>query len=139
MIDYSSYLIKEYKYWNWYIHHNQGILGRTYVWCKREDAKDLPDATTEEQRELFEILQEAETVLTKVFKPDMFNYAFLGNVTHHLHGHILPRYAKPVDFNGQTFIDKNWGNNYRTDHDFVTTPELFEVVKKEIKESLNNI
>jgi len=136
MEDYLKDLIKDYKYWAVYIHKNQGILGRVYVWCKREDALDLPDAAPEEQKELFEVLQEMEKVLTKCFKPDMFNYAFLGNATHHLHGHILPRYAKPVDFNGQTFIDKNWGHNYRTDPDFITTPELFEAVKAKIKENL---
>lgn len=134
--DYSKDLIKDYKYWGWYVHENQGILGRTYVWCKREDALDLPDATPEEREELFDILREVESVLTKTFKPDIFNYAFLGNTTHHLHGHILPRYAKPVQFNNRTFIDKNWGHNYKTDHSFVTSPELLEAVKRKIKENL---
>ncbi|TSC69824.1 MAG: hypothetical protein CEO12_705 [Parcubacteria group bacterium Gr01-1014_46] len=136
MADYSKNLIKDYKYWSVYIHENQGILGRTYVWCNREDALDLPDATEEEQKELFLVLQEMEKVLTKTFSPDMFNYAFLGNETHHLHGHILPRYSKPVEFNGQTFIDKNWGHNYKTDPSFITSPELLEAVKKNIKDNL---
>jgi len=136
MEDYSKDLIKDYKYWGVYIHKNQGILGRIYVWCKKEDALELPDATEEEQKELFKILKEMEIVLIKTFKPDMINYAFLGNATHHLHGHILPRYSKPVEFNGQTFIDKNWGHNYKTDHSFITTPELLEAVKGRIKENL---
>lgn len=136
MKDYPKDLLKDYKYWSVYIHENQGYLGRVYVWCKRENAMDLPDATEEEQKELFEILREMERVLTKAFKPDMFNYVFLGNVTHHLHGHIVPRYAKSVEFNGQTFTDKNWGHNYRTDPDFVTTPKLLEAVKRKIKENL---
>ena len=136
MKNYSQNLIKDYKYWSWYIHENQGILGRTYIWCKREDALDLPDATEEEQKELFGILREIEQVITKVFKPDMFNYAFLGNATHHLHGHILPRYSKPIEFNDQTFVDKNWGHNYKTDHSFITSTELLEVIKVKIKENL---
>jgi diadenosine tetraphosphate (Ap4A) HIT family hydrolase len=136
MKDYSKDLIEDYKYWGVYIHENQGALGRVYVWCKRENALDLPDATDEEQKELFEILREWETILTKAFKPDMFNYAFLGNATHHLHGHIVPRYTKPIEFNGRTFIDKNWGHNYKTDHNFVTPTELLETIKKKIKENL---
>ena len=136
MSDYSKNLIKDYKYWSLYVHDNQGVLGRTYVWCKREDAMDLPDATPDEQKELFEILQKMEKVLQKTFKPDMINYAFLGNFTHHLHGHILPRYAKTVEFNGETFVDKNWGHNYKTDPTFVTTPELLGAVKKRLE---NNI
>ena len=135
-MDYSKNLIKEYEYWSVYIHDNQGILGRLYVWCKREDALDLPDATEEEQEELFVILREVEKILTEIFKPDMFNYAFLGNFTHHLHGHILPRYAKPGIFNGETFFDKNWGHNYKTEHNFVTSPELLEAVRSKIKERI---
>ncbi|MFA6552283.1 MAG: HIT domain-containing protein [Candidatus Paceibacterota bacterium] len=136
MQDYSKNLIKDYNYWSVYLHKNQGILGRVYVWCKRKDALDLPDATEEEQKELFSILKEMERVLTKAFKPDIFNYTFLGNATHHLHCHILPRYSKPVEFNGQVFVDKNWGHNYKTDHSFVTTSELLEAVKNKIKENL---
>lgn len=136
MNDYSNNLIKEYKYWDVFIHENQGALGRIYVWCKRESALDLPDVTQEEGKELFEILREMGSVLTKAFDPDMFNYAFLGNNTHHLHGHIVPRYSKPVEFNGQTFIDKNWGHNYRTDPDFVTSPELLNAVKSKIIQNL---
>ncbi len=136
MRDYSKDLIKDYKYRGVYIHENQGILGRVYVWCKRENALDLPGATEAEQKELFIILREIEKVLIKAFKPDMFNYSFLGNATHHLHGHILPRYSKPTKFNGMTFEDKLWGHNYKTDPNFITTPELLEAVKGKIKENL---
>jgi diadenosine tetraphosphate (Ap4A) HIT family hydrolase len=64
----------------------------------------------------------------------MLNYAFLGNVTHHLHGHIIPRYSRPVEFQGLTFEDKRWGNNYQTDHSFVTPPEVLEAVIRKFKE-----
>ena len=51
-------LIKEYKHWAIYVHPNQGYLGRCVVWCKREDALDLTDATPEEQSELFLVLRD---------------------------------------------------------------------------------
>lgn len=136
MKDHSENLIKDYKYWSIFVHENQGALGRVYVWCKRKDALDLPDVTEEEQKELFKILREMEKVLTKAFNPDVFNYAFLGNATRHLHGHIVPRYSKPVEFDGQIFVDKNWGHNYRTDPDFITTDKLLVAVKEKIKENL---
>jgi diadenosine tetraphosphate (Ap4A) HIT family hydrolase len=137
MNDYSKFLIKDYKYWSLQIHSNQSYLGRCIIWCKRENALDLPDATEEEQKELFEILREIENLLTKAFNPDLFNYAFLGNETHHLHCHIIPRYSKPVKFNEQIFVDKEWGHNYKTDYDFVTDKKLLEKVKDKIKENLN--
>jgi diadenosine tetraphosphate (Ap4A) HIT family hydrolase len=98
----------------------------------------LPDATEEEQKELFVILRELEEAITKAFKPDMLNYAFLGNETHHLHGHVIPRYSKQFEFEGVTFVDKNWGHNYQTDKQFTTSPELLEVVIKKLKDNLAN-
>jgi hypothetical protein len=44
MDNYAKYKIKDYTYWTVYIHENQSYLGRCYVWCHREDARDLPDA-----------------------------------------------------------------------------------------------
>ncbi len=129
MEDFSKYAIKDYKYWQVQIFSNQGYLGRCLVWCKREDALDLSNATEEEQKELFVILKDVEMALSKTFKPDIINYSFLGNDTHHLHGHIVPRYSKPIEFNGATFVDKNFGHNWKTDHDFITSPELLEAVK----------
>lgn len=135
-MDYSKNLIKNYEHWSVYAHVNQGYLGRCYVWCKREDASDLPDANEEEQKELFKILRKLEEVIIKEFKADMLNYAFLGNETHHLHGHVIPRYSKTFDFEGITFIDKNWGHNYKTDKEFVTPPELLESVISKLKKNL---
>lgn len=139
MEDYSRYLVRDYKYWAVYVHKNQSYLGRCYVWCKREDALDLPDATEEEQKELFIILREVERVILKEFQVDMLNFAFLGNETHHLHGHIIPRYSKSVEFEGMIFVDKNWGHNYRTDKDFITPTELLETVIRKLKDGLQSI
>ncbi len=137
MDDYSKFKIKDYNYWTLYINENQSYLGRCYVWCKREDALDLPDATLEEREELFAILKEIERVIKKAFKADMLNYAFLGNITHHLHGHIIPRYSSSVEFDGVTFKDDRWGENYRTNHDFKISEETLEKIKNEIVLEIN--
>lgn len=134
--DYSKFLIKEYQYWSVYIHENQGYLGRCVVWCKRKNAFDLTDATKEEQEELFVVLIALQNALRACFNPDWLNYAFLGNETRHLHGHIIPRYAKPKEFMGITFQDKLFGHNYKTDHNFVTLEKLLLEVKSELKKSL---
>ena len=44
--------------------------------------------------------------------------AFLGNETYHLHGHVIPRYKKQIEFKGIVFEDKLYGHNYQTNHDF---------------------
>jgi diadenosine tetraphosphate (Ap4A) HIT family hydrolase len=135
--DFSRNLIKEYKYWNIYIHENQGYLGRCVVWCKREDVLDLGDAKPEEQQELFLLLYELKEASKKVFQPDWFNYAFLGNETRHLHGHFIPRYSGQKKFMNTSFEDKLYGHNYKTDHNFQTPPELLTEIKNKLKLEIN--
>lgn len=127
--DFSKLLIKEYDYWAVYLNENQGYLGRCIVWCKRESALDLADATPEEQQELFEVLRILRGALIKIFNPDWFNYVFLGNIDRHLHAHFIPRYASAKEFSGIVFEDKLYGKNYKTDPDF----KIPEMVLMEIK------
>jgi diadenosine tetraphosphate (Ap4A) HIT family hydrolase len=134
--DFSKNLIKGYKYGEIYVHENQGYLGRCVVWCKRDYALDLADATPEEQSELFLFLRDLREAAKKVFQPDWFNYSFLGNETRHLHGHFIPRYAKLKAFMDIMFEDKLYGNNYKTDHTFKTSPELLLTVRDKYREVL---
>ena len=131
--DFLKNLIEEYKYWTVYVHLNQSYLGRCVVWCKRENALDLADATPEEQSELFLILQNLREAVKKVFQPDLFNYSFLGNETRHLHAHFIPRYSKPKTFMSIVFEDKLYGHNYKTDHSFVTSEILLNTVRDKLK------
>ena len=131
--DFLKNLVKKCKYWDIYVHENQGYLGRCVIWCKREDALDLADTTSEEQKELFLILRYLREALKKVFQPDWFNYSFLGNETRHLHAHLVPRYAKPKTFMNIVFEDKLYGHNYKTDHNFKTSAELLNEVQDRLK------
>jgi diadenosine tetraphosphate (Ap4A) HIT family hydrolase len=117
-MDYSKFLIKEYKCWSIYVAQNQSYLGRCIIWCKRGNALDLSEATVEEREELFVVINELKNAVNKAFQPDWFNYAFLGNDTRHLHGHFIPRYASSREFKGVVFEDKLWGHNYETDRSF---------------------
>ena len=126
MNDFLKYKIKDYKHWSIYIFQNQGYLGRCVIWCNRKNSLDLADATSAERNELFIILKKLRNVLKKTFKPDWFNYAFLGNDIRHLHGHFIPRYASERKFSGTTFKDERWGQNYRTDYNFKISENLIE-------------
>ena len=132
----SKNFVKGYKYWEIYVHENQGYLGRCVVWCKREDALDLADAMPEEQVELFLVLRDLREAAKKVFQPDWFNYSFLGNETRHLYGYFIPRYAKPKTFMDIVFEDKLYGHNFKTDHAFTTSPELLLSVRNKYCEVL---
>lgn len=108
----QKYLIKEYKHWLLSLSFSQGYLGRAVVWAKRADALELADATDEELRELREILSAYRRTLQQLFHTDWMNFAFLGNVDRHLHGHIIPRYSGERVFEGVTFSDPQWGRHY---------------------------
>lgn len=118
------------------MNENQGYLGRCIVWCKRENALDLADATPEEQRELFEVIRILREALVKVFNPDWFNYAFLGNIDRHLHAHFIPRYASVREFSGIVFEDKLYGKNYKNDPDFKIPETVLMEIKARIGEYL---
>ncbi len=134
--DFSKNLVKEYKHWAVYVHDNQGYLGRCIVWCKRENAFDLADATPEERAELFLILYDLKQGALEAFAPDWFNYSFLGNETRHLHGHCIPRYSKQKIFMDVAFEDKLYGHNYKTDHSFATTEKVLKAVRDRLAKAL---
>jgi diadenosine tetraphosphate (Ap4A) HIT family hydrolase len=136
--DFSKNLIKVYEHWEIYVHENQGYLGRCVVWCKRDNACDLADATPEEQTELFLALHDLRDATKKVFQPDWFNYSFLGNETRHLHCHFIPRYAQPKTFMDVVFEDKLYGHNYKTDYGFKTPAKLLSEVKNKLRKELES-
>ena len=132
MEDFSKYRIKEYKYWEISIKTNQTYLGSCIIWCKRENVLDLTDATKEEREELFLILKKLKEALIKTFRPDWFNYSFLGNEVRHLHCHFIPRYSESREFEGVKFEDKLWGKNWKTDYDFSISEDILEKIRQVI-------
>lgn len=136
MEDFSKYIIKEYKYWEVSIKINQTYLGSCIIWCKRENALDLTDATKEEREELFLILKKVKEELTKIFQPNWFNYSFLGNETRHLHCHLIPRYSESREFEGVKFEDKLFGRNWKTDHVFSISEDILEKIRQEVATKL---
>lgn len=138
MSDYSRFLIRQYSNWGVYIHQNQSYLGRCVVWCDREDAYDLTDATEGEREELFRILHNLKKAVQHAFQCDWYNYSFLGNVTPHLHCHFIPRYKNERIFCDLAFQDERWGQNYRTDTDFSIPDDVLEKIRLKIKAELKS-
>ncbi len=136
MEDYAKYTIKEYKYWVLQLRANQSYLGHCVVYCKREGAIELPDANHDEQVELFQILRELREAADKLFQPDHFNYAFLGNTTKHLHCQFIPRYSSPREFAGHAFTDERFGQNYLMKEDFAVPEQVLSTLITEYKKVL---
>jgi diadenosine tetraphosphate (Ap4A) HIT family hydrolase len=135
--DFQKFMIREYKHWGVYLHKNQYFLGRVYIWAKREDAVDLMQMTTEEREELFDIGRAVNNALSELFKPDLMNYAALGNISTHLHLHVIPRYSSSRTFAGQKFVDERWGKNYAPyNYDFETPESVLVKIRDSIREKL---
>ncbi len=137
MSDYSRFLIRQYSRWGVYIHENQSYLGRCVVWCDREDAFDLTDATLDEREELFLILPALKGAVERAFQCDWYNYSFLGNVVPHLHCHFIPRYKDERIFSGVAFKDERWGQNYRTDNSFSVSGDVLEKIRLRIVDEMS--
>jgi|SRR3989344_1901040 len=139
-IDYSKYIIKEYKFWSLQVNEDQSYLGRCVIWCKRENADDLAEITPGEQEELFKIIKNIKMVLHVAFEPDLINYTFLGNKTPHVHCHVIPRYKTPRELMGITFTDEKWGSNpYKGEYKSLIFSEVSEEVKQKLREIFQQI
>ncbi|RFC31673.1 MAG: Diadenosine tetraphosphate (Ap4A) hydrolase [Candidatus Nitrotoga sp. SPKER] len=76
------------------------------IWNRH--VKEMTDLDAEEQYALMNVVFNVERVIREVMQPDKINLASLGNLTPHLHWHIIPRYA--VD---KHFPNPIWGTPQR--------------------------
>ncbi|MCK6545686.1 DEAD/DEAH box helicase family protein, partial [Myxococcota bacterium] len=77
--------------------------GHTLVITKRADVRDWFDATDEERRAIFELVDDVKRALDRATpRPDGYNLGInvgeaAGQTVMHLHVHVIPRYANDVE------------------------------------------
>jgi len=104
----SDLTIKEYPLWTAEISDSPTPIGWTYIILKRH-IEYFDELTNKELIELKEIIRELKKMLVKSFNPDWFNVMQLGNGGRHMHFHLVPRFKRPVKFDGKTFRDPDYG------------------------------
>ncbi len=111
-------VIFETEYWNVFLSDEQTYLGRAVIELKRV-SPNLSDVTEAEFADLHEVIKKYESAAAKAFGATMFNWSCLMNnayqkkpPTPHVHWHCRPRYDHEVTFEGETFIDPNFGEHY---------------------------
>ncbi len=82
-----------------YLDRNQTYRGQCVLVFDPRHAEGLETLSSAEFSDLAQDLRVAARALTAVCKPDLMNYASLGNIIRHLHWHIVPRYKS----------DPRWG------------------------------
>ena len=62
--------------------------------------REMTDLTLSDRTHFMAVVWRVETALREVMRPDKINLACLGNMTPHLHWHVIPRYADDAQFPG---------------------------------------
>lgn len=70
--------------------------------------REMTDLSTRERAHLMRVVFAVESVLRDLMKPDKVNLASLGNMTPHLHWHVIARYV-----NDPHFPQPVWGEKQR--------------------------
>lgn len=113
-MDYEKFRIKNFDFWDLYLHQNQfPYIGRCYASLLRDDADLVTDMEGEESSELFSIIIPAwHKSVSGLFGQSRPNVAILGNDWNHLHVHLIPRFEGRKTFYEIDFIDPNPQGNY---------------------------
>lgn len=72
--------------------------------------REMSDLPGEEQQEMMRVVFTVEAVLRRLIDPDKINLASLGNITPHVHWHVIPRWTKD-----RCFPNPIWGLAQRSD------------------------
>jgi len=66
------------------------------IW--RDHVQEMTDLSWEDRALFMQVVWQVEHVVRVVMQPDKVNLASLGNMTPHLHWHVIPRYVDDVHF-----------------------------------------
>jgi diadenosine tetraphosphate (Ap4A) HIT family hydrolase len=100
-------LISDYDHWSVLLRPGQITLGSLVLVCK-DTATAFSMISAAAFAELQVITGHIEGVLGQAFNYDRINYLMLMMVDPDVHFHVIPRYAAPRTFSGQTFMDPGW-------------------------------
>lgn len=76
------------------------------IWTQH--VKEMTDLPAAQRRHLMEVVFAAESAVRQMLQPDKINLASLGNLTPHLHWHVIPRWR-----GDRHFPNPIWGEMQR--------------------------
>ena len=66
------------------------------IW--NEHVREMTDLAAEDREMLMWVVWQVETAVREVMRPNKINLASLGNMTPHVHWHVIPRYSDDAHF-----------------------------------------
>jgi diadenosine tetraphosphate (Ap4A) HIT family hydrolase len=76
--------------------------------------KEMTDLAPAERSRMMMSVMKVESALRATMSPDKINLASLGNMTPHLHWHVIPRYADDAHFPGAVWAHQQREPNAAT-------------------------
>jgi diadenosine tetraphosphate (Ap4A) HIT family hydrolase len=74
------------------------------IW--NDHRRELTDLSAEERTHLMRVVFAVERVQREVMRPHKINLASLGNMTPHVHWHVIPRYEDDAHFPGPIWAQR---------------------------------
>ena len=93
--------------------------------------KEMSDLDEAIRNEFMGVIFQMEKIVKEYLQPDKINLASLGNITPHLHWHIIPRYLSD-----NHFPDSIWSEKKRNDINKFSKVQELEFIKY-VKDKLN--
>jgi diadenosine tetraphosphate (Ap4A) HIT family hydrolase len=67
-------------------------------------AREMTDLSADERNGLMAVVYAVEAAVRETMVPDKMNLASLGNMTPHVHWHVIPRYLDDAQFPGPVWV-----------------------------------
>ena len=109
-----------------YLFREQSHRGRVIV-AHRKHVGDMNELTAKERSDYFEDVARVSRALQAAFKPDKVNYGAYGDTGHHLHFHLVPKYAEEFEWGG--VFEMNPDQIYLSQEEY---EEIIAAIKKEL-------
>ncbi|MDR0770509.1 MAG: HIT family protein [Burkholderiales bacterium] len=97
-----------------------------------EHATEFTDLTVADRQHCIEVIAATETTLRTLLTPDKVNLASLGNITPHLHWHVIPRFA-----DDSHFPQSVWGARQRPGAARMLPPRFAESLEAHLVKALS--
>lgn len=82
-----------------YLFKEQSHPGRVIV-AHKKHVSELVELTPEERAAYMEDIAKVANAMHAIFHPDKVNYGAYGDTGHHLHFHLVPKYANEYEWGG---------------------------------------
>jgi diadenosine tetraphosphate (Ap4A) HIT family hydrolase len=134
LCDGLEHVVERGALWTLALNRNQNLLGKSMLVLNRH-VESVAGLTPEEWGDLHRRTVRATGALDTLFAPDLYNLAFLMNQDAHVHLHVVPRYAAPREWGGETYDDPHYGGLFGTEQRPAPEPTL-RLLAEELRRAL---